>query len=406
MRHPYSLLALVTAVACGGDDTRDTSDTRPDASDTSDTSVLEDSSETAADLGPDLGDDVPDTSPSDLPLDTAPDTTAPDATPTFTFVPLTVTGATPVWGAVAAGDLLLGGVDDDRTVVTQVASASLSGDTLTFTPLTSLLAARYCHCALRDPTRDELLLLGGRGRAFTDLTTATVLELETLTERPITGEATDFPVGCVAFFAPTRDRGWVFGGLSTSRRTFSPTTHRYDPTDGSLTPLSITGPPARYDASVHVLQDGDALLVGGMGLVGGAPTFYADVWRFSSALESWREVPASTPAPRGRRIPWTAVSPDERLLVFGYGSDSPTGSTVRDDLWLFDLESGTWTELAIEGPRPSARGFAPSLLVTAPSASSDLEGVVGLLGFGSDAQLRVTPDFWVLRASPPLGTWR
>lgn len=411
-RHPFPALAtsafsiLIASyyMACGNDtrptDTADTtpdtlgnetleSDTSPDTSDTSESDTL----------GNDTSPDAPDTT---VTSDTS-DTTALD---TFRFERLTVSGGTPVWGAIATHGYLIGGVTGAQTVVSTIATASLSADTLTITEAGATDLPRYCHCAFFDPTRDELVLLGGRGRTFADAASSAVVDTTSWRSTPLADHtADDFPVGCVAFYSPLSDKGYVFGGLSTSRREFTPTTHRYDPTTRSFEALvTATAPAGRYDAGVHVLADGDALLLSGMGLAG-TVTFFDDVWRFDAETETWSEVSITGTRPPGRRYPWTALSPDETLLIFGYGSDSPTGNSVLDDLWALDLTTNTWAPLPVDGEHPSARGFAPNWQLSA--ASLDRPDAVGLLGFGSDATLRVTSDVYLLVPPPRhAGLWR
>lgn len=387
-------IALATSYLGCGDDTTPTdtseSDTSPDTLDINDT--LE--SDT-------LESDTPESDTSDT--DDATDTTAPN---TFRFERLEVTGGTPVWGAIATHGYLIGGVTGSQTVVSTIASASLSADTLTITDTGATDLPRYCHCAFFDPTRDELVVLGGRGRTFADAASSTVIDTTSWRSTPLADHtADDFPVGCVAFYSPLSDKGYVFGGLSTSRREFTQTTHRYDPSTRTFETLATaTSPAGRYDAAVHVLTDGDALLLSGMGLAG-TVTFFDDVWRFDAETETWSEVPITGTRPPGRRYPWTALSPDETMLIFGYGSDSPTGNSVLDDLWALDLTTNTWAPLPLDGERPDARGFAPNWQL--PAAAIDRPDAVGLLGFGSDATLRVTSDVYLLIPPPRhAGLWR
>ena len=393
-----TLTALAAFLAACGEDSAP-SDTNPDTiendtveSDTPENDTVEsDTSENDT-----LESDTTDTETHET------DTAAPA---TFRFERLTVSGGTPVWGAIATHGYLIGGVTNAQNVVSTIATATLSEGTLTLTETGATDLPRYCHCAFFDPTRDELVVLGGRGRTFADAASSAVIDTSSWRSTPLADHtADDFPVGCVAFFSPLSDKGYVYGGLSTSRREFSPTTHRYDPTSRTFEPLTGAGPEARYDAAVHVLSDGDALLFSGMGL-DTTVTFYDDVWRFDAETETWSEVPTTGTRPPGRRYAWTALSPDETLLVFGYGSDSPTGNSVLDDLWSLDLTTNTWAPLPLDGERPSARGFAPNWQL--PAEALDRPDAVGLLGFGSDATLRVTSDVYLLVPPPRhAGLWR
>lgn len=394
-----SIIALVASLPACGNDTRprdsvdtDEGDVSPDTNDTTENDVPESDTLESDTLESDASPDTTDTTDTNTPA-------------TFRFERLTVTGGTPVWGAIATHGYLIGGVTNTQSVVSTIATASLSADTLTITDTGATDLPRYCHCAFFDPTRDELVVLGGRGRTFADAASSAVIDTTSWRSTPLPDHtADDFPVGCVAFFSPLSDKGYVFGGLSTSRREFTPNTHRYDPTTRTFEALDTAGPPARYDAALHVLADGDALLLSGMGL---APTvtFFDDVWRFDAETETWSEVLTTGTRPPGRRYAWTALSPDETLIVFGYGSDSPTGNSVLDDLWTLDLTTNTWAPLPLDGERPPARGFAPNWQI--PAAALDRPDAVGLLGFGSDATLRVTTDVFLLVPPPRhAGLWR
>lgn len=375
-----------------GDTLDDTADTTPaDTSDASDTTPSDTTDDTAldtsdtADGSPDVDPDVTDTAgPSDA----------------FFFEPIQVDGLPPLWGAVTAGRLFIGGVDGTQKVRAEIHGGTFAGTTLTATEVASQDVPRYCQCALHDPTRNELLVVGGRGSNFGDVTSVVLIDLDTGDATPIdTDGVADFPVGCAAFFSGPHDRGYVFGGLSSTQRAFTASTWRWDPTDRTFTELAAVGPSARYDAAVHVLDNGDVLLLGGMGLADGAPTYPTDVWRFNGERETWREVAITGERPPGRRYAWTSLAPDESILLFGYGSDAPNGSHMLADLWQLDLEAKTWSAVEVVGALPKARGFVPNW---------QLDGALdaGLMAFGADFSGHVYLDAFVLRVPDRLkGRW-
>lgn len=131
----------------------------------------------------------------------------------------------------------------------------------------------------------------------------------------------------------------------------------------------------------------------------GSSGFASDVWRFDAAAEVWSEIPVtSSVVPAGRRFPWTAVAPDESILLYGYGSDSPMGDSVLRDLWAFELATGSWSRLAVDGERPVARAFT--------SNWAGPPGSVGVLAFGVDANLTVFEDTFVVWPPDTLaGRW-
>ncbi|MCB9678057.1 MAG: hypothetical protein H6737_23355 [Alphaproteobacteria bacterium] len=288
-----------------------------------------------------------------------------------------------VWGATTAGPYVLGGVGANQRVRSAVRRVD-AGDPLVLETVADLAIPRFCGCSLYDPTRGAVIAIGGRDDGFTESRTAERIDLATGTSIALDpGGAADAPVGCWAGFSAGVDRGWVFGGGGQGG--FSGDTWRYDPADDSFTRLDIAGPSPRYDAGRALLPDGDLLLVSGMHP---DATFDSEVWRFDADTETWAEIPAANAGPPGRRVPFVALTADGGTLYFGYGSDHPQGATVKQDLWSFDLATGTWAELDIGDPPPAGRGFT--------MAWEGPPGSLGVLAFGSDGDMRVVDDAWVL----------
>lgn len=333
------------------------------------------------------------------------DDTPPDDQPqgrtTFAFEPITVEGLPSRWGAPVAPGLFFGGVNPDMAVQQDVFALTAEPDTLKADVVATMDVPRFCACGIHDENRGELLLVGGRDGAYLDEQSTVLVNLETNEHTPIDHVgAADTPVGCQAFFSKTSDRGYIFGGL-TSGVGFSGDTYRYDPEARSITKLDITGPAARYDAGIMELADGSTVLVGGMGMTAsGSPQFFSDVWRFDPVSETWTEIPTTSDTiPQGRRYAWAAMAPDASRLVYGFGSDSPRGESVLGDIWSFDMNTGAWSELEVEGDIPAARGF--TYRVAGPPDSA------GILVGGSDENLNVFTDAFVLRVPADLeGDWR
>jgi hypothetical protein len=329
----------------------------------------------------------------------------PDDTPigrtTFAFEPIAVDGLPSRWGAPVAPGVFFGGVNADMVVQQEVFALTPEQDTLKADVVATMDVPRFCACGIHDENRGELLLVGGRDGNFLDEQSTVLVNLTTNEQTPIDhAGAALTPVGCQAFFSKTSDRGYIFGGLASGTG-FSGDTYRYDPEARTITKLEIAGPAARYDAGIMELADGSTVLAGGMGMTAvGAPEFFSDVWRFDPESESWTEIPTTSETiPEGRRYAWTAMAPDESLMLYGFGSDSPRGESVLGDLWSFDMNTGAWSELDVEGERPEARGFTYRLAGPPDSA--------GILVGGSDATLNVFTDAFVLRVPSDLeGDWR
>lgn len=331
------------------------------------------------------------------------ETTGPDAP--WTFEPVTVDGLQAVWGGMVAQvgpktAYLAGGVSGTTGPVTgNLVRVEQGPSGVVATPIDAPIASRYCGCAMVDPTRQELIVLGGRGSGFEETKTAEIVDLATGTVTPLDApDATAHPVGCHAVFLPDRDEGYVFGGAGQGAG-FTAGLWRYTPADHALTAVDApAGPEARYDGAFRYPEEGGPVwLAGGMGAAGGAPKFFADVWKLDPASGTWTEVVPSGAMPPGRRLPWVAFSGDGAALVMGFGSDSAAGSSMLGDLWHLDLGTGAWSEIPSDGDAsPGSRGFA--MWLPGP------EGSAGLLS-GGLAELGIAKDAFVIRP-PVAGDWR
>jgi len=317
-----------------------------------------------------------------------------------------------LWGAIVTDGrsadeaFLVGGLADDLgPVIAEVQDVTVTDDRVRSTSTLTIDGPRFCGCAMFDGGRDELVVIGGRDGDFLDVESAVVVNVDS-GERTVVSEGagpTRFPIGCQAFFVDSLDKGYVFSGLSSNRGSFGSEIFVWDGAARTFTALPATGPAARYDASVHVVDDDSFLMAGGMGLAGASVVFFSDVWRFDADSESWAEIPTTTAAPDGRRYPWAALSVDDDTLLYGYGSDSPRGESQLGDLWRFTLSTGVWEELdvAIEGAEavPSPRGFAYRL----PGPA----GTAGTLSGGLDSDQSLAEGAFVLHVPDDLtGRWR
>ena len=381
---PLSLLLLLAA--CGGSSSQATGGAGGEATSTTTT--------TATDTGGSGGGTTTTTTPT------------PDPNGPWAFAPATVDNLPAVWGGMVAQEsptvaYLAGGVAGKTGPVTGKLFRVEQGATgVTATEVSSGLTPRYCGCAMVDASRGEVVVIGGRNGSFVEKATAEIVNVTTGAAAPLdSGGAADHPVGCHAVFLADRDEGYVFGGVGQAVG-FGSDTWRYSPSDHSFTKLpSGAAPPARYDGVLRYPAPGGPMwLVGGMGVSGGKPVFYPDVWKLDPASGAWTEVPASGALPPGRRLPWVAFSADQGSLVMGFGSDSPMGSTLLGDLWRLDVAAGTWAEVPrTADPQPEARGFSNWL----PGP----EGSVGLLSGGID-EVGLAKEAWVIQSPVTTTVWR
>ncbi|HJL14081.1 MAG TPA: kelch repeat-containing protein [Sandaracinaceae bacterium LLY-WYZ-13_1] len=286
-----------------------------------------------------------------------------------------------VIGGTDAGPF--GGTTYDAAWLVEVGEAALSA-----TPLDATgPAPRYCGCAAYDPLRERVVVHGGRDLetpAFAPETWELDLASETWTEVASATQAAG-TLGCAMAWSPGAEAVFMFGG--GNRSGYRAETHRYDPDAGEWRLVDAEGPLARYDGTLIASHDGETLLLfgGSYGAMGSA--FYADLWRFDPAAETWTEIPLPE-GPVGRRIPWMVRDPERLGLYVGFGYDGamqPLG-----DLWYLDLEdpdTPAWTDLPQPLDGPSYRGFARAL-----PGGPDALGVV----FGGYSTSRPVTDAWRL----------
>jgi serine/threonine protein kinase len=145
-------------------------------------------------------------------------------------------------------------------------------------------------------------------------------------------------------------------------------------------------------------QDNQLFVFGGIDDQG---NLLNDLWSFSPATQTWRELNASTastalchtsnvPAPRmNAAMVWDSV--DQQLLLYG-------GVGANDhylgDLWSYSPAAGTWTALACSGNPPGTR-----------STSAVWTGSQMLLLGGANSN-GLLSDFWSYTPANGGGTWQ
>lgn len=323
----------------------------------------------------------------------------PDAGPpidptTAAFEPLAMDGEGPWgrWGTLVARlddsrSVIIGGTDaGDGATVFADAWLVTTGETGLSATLVDATGPgpRYCGCAAYDPSRDRVIVYGGRDLdvpAFDPETWELDLAAGTWTPVPTaTQHATT--LGCMMAWAPDAEAMFLFGGASFTGA--SADLHRYDPSAGAWVAVDASGPVPRYDGALFPSAEGDALYLfgGSYGAMGAA--FYADLWRFDPSTGAWQEI-VLPDGPVGRRTPWIVQDPAHAGLYVGFGYDgtmSPLG-----DLFYLDLDARAWTEVTIPFEGPGPRGFALAM----PGGSGALAALVG--GYGTR---RPVADAWRL----------
>jgi hypothetical protein len=134
------------------------------------------------------------------------------------------------------------------------------------------------------------------------------------------------------------DSLWVFGGERSSYFFTDLYEYEFGKDDWDFVAYRTAGPTGRYGAAMAAGM-GEVFVYGGRG-----DEVFGDMWSYNIEDNSWSEV-AVSPGLHGRFGAGAAVI-DSTLFVFG-GYVGNT-SSLSNELWAMDLETGKWTLL---GPR-------------------------------------------------------
>lgn len=177
--------------------------------------------------------------------------------------------------------------------------------------------------------------------------------------------------------------------------------HRFDTVKqrwDALTPGGPTPPPRAFAASVAHGPSRRMLVFGGAFF---GPFFsdfsaYGDLWAYDIDANTWTELhPSNTgPAPRSRPSAWIV---DDRLYIFG---GVTSAFQVRNDVWAYDLRSNAWTELIPQG----ATGSPPPRHEAATGIKAGRLIIYGGEAIDENFQFTVLADTWEYRIAS--GTWR
>ncbi|XXX74667.1 kelch repeat-containing protein [Sorangium sp. So ce134] len=167
------------------------------------------------------------------------------------------------------------------------------------------------------------------------------------------------------------DAVYLFGGMkddfSTFENTFYNDLYRFDTSLDSWELLEPAGdlPPPRVFAGAAADECSNVMLV-----FGGAtysPDFsdfvaYDDLWAYDADADAWIEIHAENAGPVGRSRPnvWFAGG---KLYVFG---GVTSAFEFMNDLWVYDLASNRWKELVPAGAPGSPRGRHEAMAGTTP----------------------------------------
>ncbi len=154
---------------------------------------------------------------------------------------------------------------------------------------------------------------------------------------------------------------WMFGGsqppaTSSNEAAALGDLWKFDVAEQNWTAVSTVGahPGARSAAATAVAADGDLFLFGGVamrGVVDDSPML-RDLWKFSPANATWTLLDAhATPVARGGAAAWRDATGD--FWLFG-GSADAANAGLLDDFWRYSVSTQRWTRIP-GATHPSAR---------------------------------------------------
>lgn len=247
-------------------------------------------------------------------------------------------------------------------------------------PASEAPSPRWDHTLVADSSGGALWLYGGRdndGNPFDD-TWRYDLTSDSWTLVDGSGPAARF--GATAALAGDSRGFLMYGGQAGS--TFFNDTWRFD-FDRSEWTLEHDGsadaPAPRYGLGSAYLPDGHFVISHGFTFDGR----YDDTWRFDPVAKMWHAFDLSSPRPLNRCLHEMILLPSSKVLLYG-GCSSGFGPCPQGDAWVFDADSGLWTDVT-PAAGPAARSN-PSLVWSATLEHAIL--------FGGQAESGKSAELW------------
>ncbi len=220
---------------------------------------------------------------------------------------------------------------------------------------------RSTHNAVYDADERRMLIWSGQklqgGREFLNDVWAFDLEEHTWTPFDPPDPRPNVRYGTAAIFDPRARSLVTFAGFTDEGRFDD--TWAFDPDENSWTDISPPGDRPLKRCLHHAVYDrrGHAMIMYGGQSVGAQ----GDIWAFDLEEHSWTELtPADSPS--GRWFAAAAYDPrNHRFLMFGGNRGEDAGTT--DEVWTFDLQTQAWALLKPDGGPPLKRTRAAAVYV-------------------------------------------
>jgi N-acetylneuraminic acid mutarotase len=209
---------------------------------------------------------------------------------------------------------------------------------------------RSMHSAVWDPMSDRMLVFGGLGGGNMDDLWAFEPGSGSWEQLFPEGPRPARLIAHSAVWDTLHNQMLIFGGFGGGGSGL----WSYDPVQNRWAAISPEGPqpgPRGYHSAVWDSERGRMYVFGG---VGPNVEIYDDLWVYDSEDNTWTELPRPRGRPLRRFFHGAAWDPvNHEMLLFG-GADFLLG-TMSNDLWSYRPATNDWVDLSASGRKPSER---------------------------------------------------
>lgn len=286
--------------------------------------------------------------------------------------------------------LLFGGLVGSQSVSNEVWALGLA-ETTAWTavlPVGEPAAARSQHCAIYDPVRDRMLVVGGSdaGTLRNDVCSLSLSGIPAWSTLAPAGAPPTPRNAASAVYEPVGDRFVTYGGYDGTRRNDTWALALSNaPAWVELTPTVVPPAAREYHSATYDPVRDRMIVFGGTGF---SALAHDDVWALSFAgAPAWKAMaPAGSP-PAGRAAHSAIYDPvRDRVVMFGGGESF---ADHRNDVWALSLAGGlSWEAITPAGTPPRKRAYHAAIY----DPIRDRMLVFG----GEDSTFTACDDTWAL----------